>query len=32
MKIQCVETFWTSQIRDLIVERVTDDDSELIEL
>jgi hypothetical protein len=31
-KIECADKFWTNQVKDVIVERVIDDDSELIEL
>jgi hypothetical protein len=31
-KIETAEQFWIKQIKDVIVERVVDDDAELIEL
>ena len=32
IKIESIERFWSTQVKDMIVERVIDDDSELIEL
>lgn len=31
-KIEIVEQFWLNQVKDVIVEKVVDDDVELIEL
>ena len=32
IKLESFEQYWSSQVKDVVVERVIDDDSELIEL